>query len=223
MSKTYVDHIERIVPRVLRGFWGSRLIGSFALLVDALMQGVAESVTAGWIKWSSGVPTDSLAYHGQDTALERYPVETDEQYKARIELAWETWQLAGGPESILDQLAAAGFPGAEIYTPLEWPTRPPTPYASQFWVFFPEGTHPVTSQGPLIGSFVVGDGTVIGPTGISVEQLFMLRRLIRKWKSGRWVCRELIFEISGWTIGSGHVIGEPGLVIGGETAVVGAL
>lgn len=221
--KTYTSWIGRAMPTVLSkdAPWGSKFMGTLALFLDAIAHSINQATKAPWQIRDDGVPEDALTHIGDDLLLERYPTETRAQYEARLADPWGTWELAGGPQVILDQLAKAGWPGAVIYSTLEWPTRPPSPWWSQFWVVFPEGTHPVTGPGPTIGSFTVGDGTIIGPVGITAIQLLTIRRIIRKFKSARWVARQIIFEISGWTIGTGHDVGESGLIIGGETAFVG--
>lgn len=219
----YLSFAERTTVRVLRGKWGRRLVGTLHLLFSELAEGHRQAVRAPWIGDTVGPAADALGPAGQELSLPRYPLETDEQYETRLGRAWQDWPFAGDELTIIAQLAAAGWPGAQIYDPRHWPTAEPTGYWSQFWVFFPAGTHPVTSPGPLVGSFTVGDGTIIGPEGITPEQIYTLRAIVRKWKPGDWVCRGFYFEISGWTVGDGSVVGEPGLVIGGEQAFIGAL
>jgi len=179
-----------------RGKYGRRFVAAFGLLCDSLIDGATQALKAPWLGNPDDVPQDALAPLGEELLLERYPVEDDAQYKARLDLTWPTWQDAGGPQVLVDQLTAAGFPGVQIKTPLDWPTEPPVGYSTQFWVFFPEGTHTVTGVAPLVGSFVVGDGTIIGLSGISFERILLLRKIIRKFKPGTWICRSILFEIT---------------------------
>src|SRR5690606_1275782 len=231
---TYFEFVARIVPTVLRSNPGQRLVGVMALVTNALAEAASQAVRASWIGDSRGPAIDALRPAGNELSLPRYPVESWDQYHARLQRAWEDWQHAGHESSLIGQLETAGFPGAEIYSALSfgWPTRPPLywpndvfPQAfwwSKFWVFFPEGTHPVTGPGPIIdGSWNVGPGTTIGPTGLTTAQIQTLRAIIRKFKPGHWKAMGIVFEISGWTIGTGHDVGEPGLVIGGATATIG--
>lgn len=221
-ESNYRSFVERVMPTVLKGYWGRRLVGAIAMLVDELALGITQAVHAPWLGDPGiGPAEDALRPAGSELSLPRYPNETRAQYDARLQRAWLDWPFAGDEDPLLAQLAAAGFPGAKIFDPRQWPNKPPSPYYSQFWIFFPKGTHTVTSAGPLIGSFVVGDGTSLGPIGITVQQLFTMRSIIRKWKPGHWVCRGIVFEVSGWTIGDGSVIGDPNLYVGGSHITVG--
>jgi hypothetical protein len=221
MRVNYRSYVARIVPRVLRSEPGKRFTGALALMWDYLAEGARQAVRSSWIgdRTGNGPAYDALDPGGQELSLPRYPLETWPQYHERLQRAWTDWPTAGHETSIQGQLAAAGFPNALIFYLTNWLEH--TGWWSQFVVFFAAGTHPVTSAGPPIGSFVVGDGTTIGPVGITADQLFALRSIILKFKPAHWVCRAVIFEMSGWTVGMGHDVGEPGLVIGGVHVYVG--
>lgn len=197
-------------PRTLRGHFGRRMMGAISLMFDELSESVSQAVQVSWIERNP--PPDALGPIGRESLLARYPTETQQQYKTRIARAWTDWQVAGDESSIINQLAAAGHPGAQIFRWLgngSW---------SEFIVFFPTGTHNVTGAGPAYGSFTYGDGTVYGPVGITPVELNTLRGIIQQWKPGRRKCVSIIWEISGWTYGTGHEYGEPELVYGGEQA-----
>src|SRR5690606_19196330 len=232
---TYRSFVRRIVPTVLRTDPGRRLVGIAALVVDALASAASQAVRASWIGDRKGPAYDALKPAGSELSLPRYAVESWDQSHAPLERASEDWQHAGHETSLIGQLEAAGFPGAEIYSALSfgWPTRPPLnwpndvfPQAfwwSKFWVFFPEGTHSVTGAGPLAGDgHSAGDpGLVAGPVGLSAPQMRPIRSILRKFKPGHWRGMQILFEIVGPTAGTGHVAGEPGLVAGGQAAVMG--
>jgi hypothetical protein len=217
---SYRQYAARIAPRVLRGAAGERFLGAMALLFDRLAEGSRQAVRAFWIgdREGNGPAYDALGPAGEELSLPRYPTETWAQYHARLQRAWTDWPYAGDETSILGQLAAAGFPNAQIFYMYNWLG---VSSWSQFIVLFGTGMHPVTSAGALIGTFIVGDGTNIGPQGITSAQLRALRLIVKKFKPGHWRCPAIVFELTGWTIGTGHIIGEPGLVIGGEHVYVG--
>jgi len=219
--RTYRDYLVRIAPRVLRSLPGQKLVGLTGLLCDYIAEGARQAVRAMWIgdRTGNGPAYDALEPGGRELSLPRYPGETWASYHARLQRAWTDWPVAGHETSIEAQLAAAGFPGAVIFYVTDWPGFLTS--WSQFVVFYPAGMHPVTGPGPAYGSFNWGDGTTFGPTGITAEQLGAMRAIIRKFKPGHWVCRAIVFELSGWTFGTGHTYGEPGLVYGGETIYVG--
>lgn len=219
---TFRQFVARIAPPVLRTVPGKRYVGALAKLMDGVAEASRQAVRAVWVgdRVGNGPAYDALGVAGEDLSLPRYPLETWANYHARLRRAWTDWPTAGHETSIQAQLAAAGFPSAVIlYTP-NW--EPWTNWWSQFVVFFAAGEHLVTSAGPYLGLFWIGDGTTIGPTGITAEQLLALRKIIRKFKPAHWVCRAVIFELSGWTVGTGRLVGASGLVIGGEQVRVRA-
>lgn len=220
MAINYRSYIARIAPRVLRGEAGKRFAGAMALLFDWLAEGGRQAVRAFWIgdRPGNGPAYDALGPAGEETSLPRYPGETWAHYHARLARAWNDWPLAGDESSIQGQLAAAGFPNAVIYYPPDWPAYLTT--WSQFVVFFATGQHPVTGAGPPYASFTWGDGTTYGPTGITGGQLQTIHSIIRKFKPGHWVCKSIVFELRGWTYGTAHKWGDPGLVYGGEVVYV---
>lgn len=253
MAQTYVRWIERITGQLaLRQGAGQRLMGTLALLLgDNNAEAIRQAVRAGWVGDNdTGPAEDALGAAGDELSLPRYPNETWEQYHARLQRAWDDWPYAGHETSIVGQLEAAGFPGAVVYHASAWPYSGRPDWWSQFWVFFPEGTHAVTSPGavywddgsaplygffpwgggatygthtpgPTGGSFAWGDGTTYGPLGITPVELLTIRSIIQKFKPARWICSGVIFEISGWTYGTGPTWGSPGLVWGGEVSTVG--
>jgi hypothetical protein len=222
MALNYRAFFERIVrQRIARTEVGQRLIGTCALVFDNTMESVNHALRSAWVGDSLGPSPDALVYAGEEHSLPRYPRESQAQYEARLQRVWDDWPYAGHETSLAEQLEAAGFPGAEFYYASDWPTTGLADWWSQFWVYFPSGTHSVTAVAPEWGSFAWGDGTAYGPVGISFEDLDAMRRIIKKFKPAHYICGGIVFEISGWTYGTGHTWGEPGLVWGGESAVTG--
>lgn len=192
------------VPTVLRGLAGSALTGVLTLMMDAIAQGLSHAFRAPLNQAEGGPAYDGLSLLGRDTSLPRYPTETWNQHKARIDRAWDDWPLAAGEPAMIAQLRAAGFPNAQIrfYPSEPGPHGEPPPYYSQFWVYLPRGSHPVTGPAAPWGSFNWGDGTLWGPQGITLIQIFTLRAIIAKWKPGLWVCRGIKFQVASTTWGS---------------------
>jgi hypothetical protein len=204
----------------LSGAWNQIVNGVSG---DVYIQVATLAHRMGWLLDDES-PDDALPLFAAERRLPRYVAESVTSHRERLHNAWEIYKYAGSDETLLEQLEAAGYGNGVIVTASEWPTvsgpNGELPYWSQFWIFFPIGSHPVTSPGPEIGSFIVGDGTTIGPEGITSAQIKELRAIVRKWKPSRWICRQVIFQITGWTVGDGSVVGDPGLVLGGERAVI---
>lgn len=210
--------------------WGDALYGiSVGLMADFIAEGMAQALHASWLH-SSEHPISALPLQGSERAMPKYPSESNSAYRARLLGAWDAWEFAGNEDSIEGQFAAAGFVGAEVYVPKrahaitgtihgDW-LRPPLNYPSHFWVFFPEGSH---SFGPphTVGQtgLVVGGGWVVG-TNASYEDVLTVRGIVNKWRPGQEICREMIFEIDDWTVGTGHSVNDVGLVVGGETVTI---
>jgi hypothetical protein len=200
---TYRDLEFVRVPSILRAKIGRRFIGAAMVLMDSVAQGLAHAARSPWLKSEEGPAFDALRYLGSECSLPRYPGETWPQYKARLERVWEDWPLAGGEPAIVGQFAAAGFPGVQIlYFPSEpGPRGEPPPYWSQFSLYFPLGSHPVTGAGEKWGAFNWGSA-LWGPAGLTAEAAFTMRSIVRKWKPAQWVCRKLIFDLGGPRWGS---------------------
>lgn len=218
---TYLEYLDRVIRlRTLRGPRGQALVGTFGVLADALAQGWSEGLRAPWIgDVGEGPAYDALGPAGSELSMPRYPGESWTQYHERLQRAWTDYRFAGTEATIEAQLAAAGFPGARVLGPNDTTIEPPG-YWSHFIVYFPIGSHTVTASAPKWGSFKWGDGTQYGPVGLSAQQLQTIRAIVRKWKPGHWICRELVFQIAGWQYGTGRTWGEIGLKWGGESARV---
>ncbi|MDX1526983.1 MAG: hypothetical protein R3337_00060 [Gammaproteobacteria bacterium] len=196
MGIDYRETLAEQTPTVLQGEAGRRWRMVLGALVDAMGQANREALTRHWLRRGFPIADDCLEALGHQRNLERYPVETKPQYRARVDQAWPVWESCG-PQAMIDQFAAAGYPGVRIM--YEWspdlPVVSPPSYRTQFWVFFPFGSHPVTGATPTWGSFVWGDGTVFGPLGLTRPEIQLLRGIVRKWKAGRWICRNMIFAL----------------------------
>ena len=182
-------------------------VGTFGALYDYAMQGVSEAAASPMIPHY-----DALRRLGDEQSMRQYPEESWTDYRLRLNAAWNTWDYAGDERSVVDQLAAAGMPGAQVFRFTEsgsW---------SEFVVFYPAGSHPVTSKSDYGDPGIAyGDpGLSYGPAGITAEQLHGFKDAIIDWKPARWKCPYILWELSGATYGTGHTYGEPGLVYGGE-------
>ena len=191
------------LPGWLQGTWGTRFFGVIGLFCDAIGQGASEALRAPWLKErhntvNPGSPDDSLRLKGSEYSMPKYPGETDDQYRARLELVWQTWGIAGGGPSIIEQLEAAGYVGAYIeFRPgADGPQGQAGPWWSQFWVIFPIGSHPVTETSPKWNYFKWNDGTTWGPCTIPRDFAETVRGIISQFKPSDWICRGLVFQFS---------------------------
>lgn len=226
MALNYVRWVERLnQQRVLRTEAGKRFIGAIGVLANELAEGASQAVRALWVGDRAGIGPayDGLTPAGEELSLPKYPRESWAQYHARLQRAWDDWPYAGHESSILGQLAAAGFddPGITIYHASDWPLSGRPSWWSQFWVYFPIGSHTVTADGPPIGPSLTVGSFVVGPVGLLQSDAFAMRQIILKFKPAHWICSGIVFQVSGWVVGTDPDVGDPGLVVGGETATVG--
>lgn len=219
--RNFREHLLTLSPRWLQGTLSGAWVGVVhGITADAIGDAVGYALRLAWVREDS-VTVDALPLLGENFNLPAYPVETPAQHKERMAGAWDLWAYAGDESPIEDQLATLGFTGATVYTPDEW-ERPPLGYWSQFWLWLPAGSHPVTGPGVEYGGGAnYGDpGLIYGPAGITQAELQTLLRVLRRWKPADWICREIIFEVSGASYGTGHTYNEAGLVYGGSAVTV---
>lgn len=189
------DYVASVLPRpfaaALSSGWFGILHGATG---DQLAQGMSDAVRMPWLLDPKS-PDDVLPMVGNERGIPRYPGESVASYRNRLVGAWGAYTFAGAALSIEEQLAAYGFPGKIIFMPARTgPFGEPAPYWSQFWIDFPTGTHPVTSEGPPWDSFNWDDGSDWGPVGYTREFANTLHAIVEKWKPAQWICRGFLFE-----------------------------
>lgn len=210
---TFRRYIEERQPAIFKNYFGSRFVGALGLVVDAAATAQIDAWKAFLQKRVDGPSYDALNILGSETSIPQLAREDWLTYENRLQDPWETWSYAGSEDCLTEQLTQSIFTDAEVIRYYGNGSD------SEFIVFFPTGSHPVTAPPAEVGSFVVGDGTLLGPVGLDPEEMESLRAMIRHWKPVLHKCPYAIFQLSGWVVGTENVqtIGSPGLVIGGET------
>lgn len=208
--------------RWTRGTWGDRLtLGFHALLADLTAEGARQ---ANHARHTRACHDDALSRIGDTRDIQRYYSDAPSTYRARLRQAFSLHSQDGTKQAVERALSAYGFPGAVVYEDWEW-YRPPQPWWSQGWIYFPPGSHSViASTATYGGGSTYGSGLLYGVSGITAGEVTGLRRLVKKHKRAGFIFRELIFQISGVaygtgaTYGGGSTYGSPGsqVVIGAE-------
>lgn len=183
--------LPRPFSNALSAGWFGVLCG---LTGDLIAEGMTAATRMPWLK-DPNSPDDVLPLIANERGLQRYPGETPASHRTRLVKAWDSYSFAGSATEIEAQLAAYGYPGKVTFFPgRDGPFGQLAPYWSQFWLTFPTGTHPVTSEGPPWDSFNWDDGHVWGPVGYTPEFAATLHAIVNKWKPVQWICRGFIFE-----------------------------
>jgi hypothetical protein len=208
-----VDNYTESVAEISTGVWtgpnGSKFAGVVVGIVNDMLTEAASTA------WQAGslypltprvedykTPVDALERMGRDALILRYPGEDHyNSLRPRVRNKWNYW-TGGIKGAILADLAAAGYPGAQIFVPNDFNPRPsPASEWSRFWVLFPVGTHPVTTSffPAIVGSAVVGTDR-IGPLAIATaagEAYWKkLISIVNRLKPAQWTNWDVVFQVS---------------------------
>lgn len=184
--KTFRLWMEEINPPWMLGEVSIKLLDAIALTCDVLGETMVEALYMRFL-YNSELPDDALTLLGRERLMPRYGFETSAGYKERLKGAWNAWTFAGTRQSVLDQLAAAGFPDCQLYENWEWDWDGHPEDWSRFWVVV--RSHPWTAA--RWGEFDYGDGTVYG-SSMTVADQQALRSIVRQWKAGHTRCEFII-------------------------------
>jgi hypothetical protein len=207
-AANFSDSVGQIATGVWRGPNGSKFMG---VTCGALNDLLADGASAAWQSGSLypltprnedyKTPLDAIERMGRDALILRYPGENHyTSLRPRVRAKWDYWTQGIKPSLIAD-LAAAGFPNAQVFVPNDFgPVPAPSSYWSRFWIKLPFGSHPVTSAtGFIVGTDVVG-AKRIGPAGLNTADgavyYARLRSVIKRLKPAQWVNWNIAFEIS---------------------------
>lgn len=227
---SYESYQRELLPPPLRGDTGEAFAGVLGGAKDAVVTLAKGAVYAGQVVDPDGfgreAPDDALARLGADADLEQGPIESPQDYRARILGAWDLWGWAGTLHgySLAFERLKKPIRGARFISASQWAAPDGlSSLWSRFWVIVYTGALAAGrfTVGPWalvggdasgweilrVGGFDVGDGSTVGTTA-TVEELADLRVALAKWRNARDRVPALI-------IADGDVVGTPGLVVGG--------
>jgi P2-related tail formation protein len=209
----YVDYVKRHpIPIWLRRKLGSAFFEAPSILMDFVIDLCREGFKARLI---DRCPPDALPSHASDRTMERWPSESEQDWRTRIGSAWDKWAKGGTNAGVLENVQGVGYPNTIIREYWDWPDGDDSQWA-RFWIVIDQ---PHNIQGPApIGGFTLGDGTILGVSGITDDDVNRLRRIVRTWKAAHAHCEKIIAVVSGIYIG-GFTLGDS-VVIGGETVEI---
>jgi hypothetical protein len=192
------------LPRVLAPGWLQDSYSQTWLRGVGDLKDAAEPATGGHHDGSLGrlkaalkqrYPSTSsdLDAIGWERKIERNLAETEEQYAARLQDAWNLWQWGGTAYGLLCALRDVGFPPAlvEIVGRLQFSldgdgalVRTDLPAGS--WCC--DSTPQWPAAGSFWSAFIVLFPAAWSPSAAEIEQL---QRLVRDWKSRNSTCTDI--------------------------------
>lgn len=225
---TFIDWLDRLSTSWMRGPVASGWYGvTLALQANEAVESWLLACRMHLLDDPES-PDDVLPIIAQDRQLPRYPLETADQHRTRLIDAWNIYQEAGTEEVIEKQILAAGYGPTEFLG--EWgnpnvtfgdptyvwadrgayvefrPNEPgprgeAAPYASQFWIVFATGFHPITGLPNPWGSWTWGDTEplvhgVWTYYGYTPDFQRTILGIVKKWKPCDHVFRGMTFMIS---------------------------
>jgi hypothetical protein len=95
----YADFQPGLYPTGLAGPYGTAWGRSQGAMKDRVITLAIDAVDAGLVL---RCPADALPLLGEDVALPRLPLDTDDSYRSRVSAAWDTWPWAGTRTGLLN-------------------------------------------------------------------------------------------------------------------------
>lgn len=212
----FEEYQPSLTPPWLQVGWGAAWTVSFGQLKSLAQQAATDATKCAIV---SCAPPDSLPLHGDQRNIERLPGETEDQYRGRLESAWETWGLMGSDAGVVHALALLGFT-ARIKRNNQWdwdghPGNVPY-YWARMWPIIDQ-PNPATVGDVLGSTFVLGTSR-LGVNGITDDQIEQLRRQSLKWSDSSVLIPVVIVRIEGDVLGDTWVLGTS--ILGGASAAI---
>lgn len=194
---SFATFVEQISPPWLRNTYGARFIGLCAgLFGDTIAAGAFQAMRSSHLNRALQ-PADSLGFMGAERSMPRYTSESDAQYRARLQDAFDIWGRAGNKAVIEGQLHAAGFVGAVIKERNDWPGRTPVGYWSIFWVVIPNGSHTIGAAKTWGGGAKWGDPDFQWGASDPNGEIQTIRGIVEKWRPAHVIAHQVIFQGAG--------------------------
>lgn len=178
--RTYRQWALDLCPPWLHGTWGKKLVEAIGVVFDEAYNNVFEAGAAGSVD-APTFPVDALALVGSERSIERYPAETNEQYRVRVKGAWESWAQAGTMR-LAEELEYLGFEATikEFHTP-GWLWQAESMWWSRIWIVITDHPWDRTTWGQSGRTWRQNN---VWGCDATYHEASTLLRLIRKWKPG---------------------------------------
>jgi len=193
----------------LNGTFGELMASTLGAQQDAE---ISKLVTALKCRLPAKCPADALDTLGRTFRIERYPDETDDVYRGRLEAAFATWEIAGSPDGVIGQLQDYGFVDVQCVENPDFHGGPGYGLSRCWLVLGPDfGTLGISEL--YLDAWTLG-ATTLGSTATR-SQVIAVKKIVLKWAAA-WanpVRVLLIFDgaahlglsitLGTWTLGGG--------------------
>lgn len=230
--KTFRDTLEAMAPPWLRGTWGSRLLYSFGVSIDALIDSVTYGIKA---RFPEHAPSDALPYLGRERQIRRGFAESDASYAQRLTQWVDDRRVRGCAQATMRQLQGyltghdvnfrtvnghgswhtLDYLGNATHyhkDPTNWDWDGVTASWSRYWVIIYVPSSLATVDGDWGDPGDWGDGGAWGTT-LTVDQCLTIRSIIAEWNPPHADCPEIIlaFDLGSFSpsgAGAGYPAGD---------------
>lgn len=170
---------------------------------DAELRLLKDGVLARFL---ADAPDDALDRIGSTMRLPRFLKESNDHYRARLDVAWETHELRGTPQGVTGILTDMQIVDVDIREDWQW-TGALGNWFSRFWPVVGPDFGPVLQTLGLTTPFETGEafstttggGTTMGSTATRAE-ILQMRREVLNWKHPASVPIHLIMAFDGAAI-----------------------
>lgn len=185
----------------LQGRWARAWGTALGASKDATVERARQAVLVGAV---TRAPDDALPLLGADVALEQYPTEEADEYRARILAAWDVWPWAGTRTALELVIVQLGYENARLSTAHELGRSP----WAQWWAFLTLGGDAITLRAWDVGE---SWGTGVWGSTADRDDVRRTRRALRRLSNARdrgWV---VLLQSDPGVWGAPSVWGAPGV------------
>lgn len=195
-------------PPWLQGPNGTAWLESFGIIADAVHEGVRRGVKA---RFPGIAPIGGHDLLGAERGMVRaevvQPYESDADYGERLQCAWDYWKNLGSKPGLSQLFPLLGLTNVEVH---DRKTKV-VERRRDVWVIIKQ-PHPWTYAKTIGSGWKIGDGTVVGISGMTPSQAKALRNLLKPFVPLHSRCfLKIYFDYvavgSGWSVGDGSIVG----------------
>lgn len=155
---------------------------------------------------------DSLGAYADERNTDRYPTETEAQYRQRMVETFDRYALLGTPTGVTAAVAAT-YGVTDVVYREAWQWDPGSPQWARFWLVCATTYSPPISWDDA-GYAFDDAGLLFDMSDVSLDTLQFLKRQVRRWKAAHAKLVTLALLIDG-----AHVFDEPDLLWDGAGLV----